>query len=489
MPSALPARFAGFDLDLRLAARQAAWHGLRVAPLSFDAGVAGGRLVLRKLALHAGDVDADAAASVDQDGRLADGRLDLRAPGAGALAALLPERFAALGRQAPELWQAPAAVHVLASGLPDALALKVAAELGDLRLEAQPVLNLQHGTWTSTLALRHPGAPRLLQSLGGSNVSSWLGEGSFGLIAQMSGAPGTITADSFDLTAGSLHGTGALLLDHAGAVPVVNGHVELETLPLPLPAAHAPDPLPLGWLAGWSGTVQLSAGRVLANLMPVLSGARANLSLSGGKLRIDHLTARVAGGTLDAAASVDAAAEPPAFAASFDLIGAAVSEPVFDLPLDLLGGTLDAHATLAAHGHAPAALLATLGGDIRLDATSGTLGGVTLARAAALTEADARAALAGGNTPFDALALSARVDAGVLTLRDASLSLPAGRATLAGTYDLTEQTADLMLRFRAGTPDAPEIGLRLTGPAEQMRRTPDLAALTRWLGARAEAAP
>ena len=476
----LPGRFGGYDLNLRLDAKQAVLHGLTFAPLALDAGAEGGRVTLRKLDLTMDGVQASASATITPDARVTEGRVDIQAPHAAPLAALLPDRLAFLAHRAPGLWRAAAAVQVLGAGTPDNLALRITADLEDLRLEAQPTLDLTRHTWNAGMTLRHPGAPRLLQALGLDAAPGWLGDGSLGLVAHLSGAADRVAADSFDLTAGALHATGALLLDRSGSVPALTGHIDTETLPLPLPAARAPEPLPLRGLAGWRGSVRVQAGRVLGNLRPLLGQTAATLTLSDGVLRLDDLSAALAGGRLSAAASLDTAAEPPAAALHVAVTGAVVTEPAFDLPLDLTGGTLDLQADLTAAGYAPVALLATLAGDVTLDARAGALAGVALGRLGELSDSSVAAALAGGTTPFDMLHLTARAARGVVTIGSATIAAPAATARLSGSIDLPDQTVDLDLLLRPLAAGAPELGERLTGPFATPLRTPELADLTRW---------
>ncbi len=488
--AALPGWFEGLDVDLRLEAKQAVLHGISFAPLTLDASAEGKRVTVRKLDVQLNGMHATASATVAAGGRVTEGRLDVQAPQAEQLVALFPGRLAALSHRVPRLWRAAAAVQVLGTGTPDALALKVTADLGDLRLEAQPTLDLPHDAWATTMTLRHPGAPRLLEAFGMTSAPAWLGDGSLGLIAQLSGAPGKLAAEHFELTAGGLHAIGTLQLDSTGRVPVLNGSIAAETVPVPLPYARALEPLPLAALAGWNATVKLRAGRVLGNLALALEQAAATLVLQDGVARIDNLTAKVGGGTLTAQASLDSQAPSPALAVQMDLADAVVSEPVFDLPLDLSGGKLSGHVALTAGGHSPAALLATLSGDIRLDAQAGTLSGVALAKVAgALEPDDVTAALSGGTTPFDALHLSARVTRGIAVIQSASLTAPAGSGTIGGMVDLPDQSADLRLSFRPSVPNAPLIGLSLSGALEAIRRTPELAALTRWRAEHASATP
>lgn len=486
--AALPAYFAPFDADLRLEAKQALLHGITVAPLSLDAGAEGGRLTLRKLDFQVNGVHADASATVAQGGVVSEGRLDLQAPQAEPLAALLPESLAFLGHRAPGLWRASANIQVLGAGAPDRLALKVTADLADLRLEAQPVLNLVSHGWTGTMTLRHPGAPRLAEALGLPGAATWLGDGSLGLIAQFSGDPTHLVAESFDVTAGAMHATGALTLDHGGAAAKLTGHVAAETLPLPLPYPRALDPLAIPPLAGLEASVKLHAAQVLAGLSPVVDHADADIGVAGGVLAVDITAAKVAGGDLAGRVALDTSVTLPALAVDLTLHGAMIAGPLFDLPLDLAAGKLDAAAVLAASGHAPAALLSTLAGDLRLNVRDGTAIGIDLARAGADLADDAlRAALTEGDTPFQTFDLSAHVERGIVTLRAAQLTAPSGTASLTGAIDLPGASADLRLAIRPAVPDPPELGLRLNGLLSALSRTPELAEATRWRTAHAAA--
>jgi uncharacterized protein involved in outer membrane biogenesis len=488
LPS-LPARFAPFDVDVRLEAKQALLHGITVSPLSVDAGAEGGRLTLRKLDFQVNGVHGNASATVADGGVVSEGRLDLQAPQAEPLAALLPDSLSFLGHRTPRLWRAAANVQVLGEGAPGKLGLKITADLADLRLEAQPVLDLPRHTWSGTMTLRHPGAPRLAEALGVAGAAAWLGDGSLGVIAKLSGDPAKLAVENFEMTAGSLHATGALLLER-GAVARLTGTIDAETLPLPLPYPRALDPLPIPSLAGLELSVKLRAGQVLAGLSPVIDHAETTLGVSRGVLLIDGLTAKLGGGGLTGHAAFDTAAEPPRLAATCAVSGATISGPVFDLPLDLTAGRLDATVGVSAAGHSPAALLSTLTGDVRISVQDGTLSGVSIARIGAdLAEDAVRAALAGGDTPFRSLDLQARIDRGVVTLPTVRMAAASGSASLTGAIDLPGASADLRLAIRPAVPDPPEIGLRLTGPLEQLARTPELADATRWRAAHAAADP
>ena len=81
-----------------------------------------------------------------------------------------------------------------AEGPPEALAAGIKLVLADARLEARPVIDLHSGTWTATMLLRHPGARRLVATLGLPEriglpgLGDWLSDGSLSLVAHLAGS-------------------------------------------------------------------------------------------------------------------------------------------------------------------------------------------------------------------------------------------------------------------------------------------------------------
>jgi uncharacterized protein involved in outer membrane biogenesis len=213
--------------------------------------------------------------------------------------------------------------------------------------------------------------------------------------------------------------------------------------------------------------------------------AKTNLTLTAGVLRLDEVSARMEGGTLTGRMVLDASGPLPTLSLEASLAGATLTGPLLDLPIDITAGGLDATASLTATGHAPAALLASLDGGLRLHMQAGRLHGLDLPRAGPdLLDADVRAALAGGDMAFDELSIDARIAAGVLTPGTARLTAPAGSIEMTGAVDLPAGTSTLHLTIRPAVPDTPTLGLRLTGKLDAMQRTPELADLTRWRAAR-----
>lgn len=478
---AAAAMFGGLGLDLQLAAEAATLLGVEAKAFALDLGAAPGRVELRRLEAQALGATIAAAGTLLEGGRIGEGRVEVKAERATGLAA--PLAWAAGGEWAARiepLLRGAFQLQVQAGGAPEALGLKLSAALADLRLEATPTLDLPVGAWAGTLMLRHPGAPRLAETLGLAGATAWLGDGSLALVAQLAGVPGRVAAEPFTLAAGGLRAGGALRLD-LGGVKRLGGRIAAESLMLPLPYLRSPDPLPFEALLGWEAELQLSAREVSLARERLLEEAAATLSLAGGQLRVANLAASLSGGSLAGTLSVDAAARPPALAAQATLRGAQVTGPVLEAAIDLAGGVVEGSASLTASGFAPAGLLASLGGTVSLSARDGTLAGIDLARMAPrLDEAALRAALAGGATAFDRLSAEAAIDRGGVVLQRAALAGRGGTATATGTIDLPRALLALRLAMLPAVPDAPEIGLRLAGPAEAPERVPELAGAVRW---------
>ncbi len=484
---------ANLDLNLRLAAERVSWRGAAAERASLDATTEAGRLAVRRLAFRLGEVDSVASGNAALGGqappRLSDVSVELSGADGAAVGALLPAGVAEL----LPLDGHAVAVRLTGNGSPEALASRVEAEMGDLRAEAAGTVDAaQRRVSSATLTLRHPGAPRLLAPLlGGEAVAGWLGQGSFSLIATGGGDPRTVNADSFDLVAGEMRlRGGGVSVSFEGSRPRVSGRLAAERLPLPAFAGRGDRPLGLRRLAALDAEVTVEAARVEAPGLPPLEGASAALTLSAGTLRLDGAQARLGGGALRGGLTVEGAAEPPRVALAAALSGAAVSGPLFGgLPLDLAAGKADARADLAASGHSAAALLATSNGTLAFGVRGGILNGYDLGAVHAasalpdLAEAEAalRRALGGGATGFERLEGMARFADGRATLSDASFSTEGGAlASATGSVDFGRGGAlDLRVATRP-VAEAPEIGLRLSGPAADPQRLPELAPLLRW---------
>ena len=492
--AATQAVIASFDTTLRLQANTIMLRGLPIHAVSLDAATAAGYLALRRLDATLQGVHLIASGNLSDGGRITDGQLQAATQDASPLAELLPLRW----RATPALWRGPASLQAEFAGPTGALAVRTNLKVADARVDWRPLIDLGSGKWNGQITLRHPGARRLITTLGVLAMAGlterpgWPGEGSLALTSQLSYAPGHLTADSFDLTAGGLHAGGQLAVDTTGPEPRVTGRIAADTLPLPLPVLQQEVPLPLGLLRGWQASLRLSADQVLAELSPIADHATAKLELADGKLVLDQLRARMADGAATASATLDGAAMPPSLAFRGTLAGAHIDRPPSDLPLDLAAGQADLSLDVTATGYSAATLLATMNGDLHLTVTDGTLAGFDMFRikhelAAASRAAELRDALASGSTGFDRLDVAASIAHGNLTLDSATLSGAAGDASFTGSLGLADGMLDLRIATRPAIPDAPEIAERLNGPLGDPHRTPELARLARWLAEHGQA--
>lgn len=484
-PAAIGRAFGGLDLNLRLAAEQVRQGDAVLERAALDAAVEGGRLTLRRLSgrLAEADIVASGIMQFGQPLRLQDVMVEANGPAARGVLALIPGGWP--DRSA--LAAMPLSLRLTGGGTPEALVLRGEALLGALRAEANGTLDLPGRRGTTVLTLRHPGAPRLFAEAFGDGAGTWLGEGSFSLVANLNAGPQGVAAESFELVAGSLRAGGSLQLSD-GARPRLAGRIAAERLPLSLPALRSAEPLGLERLAALDAELTLEAARIEANGV-VAEGASAALRLAEGRLRLERIRARLAGGALEAALGVEVAPGAlPRLALEMRLAEVALAAPLLGLTYDLAAGRGEMAASVTATGHAPAALFGTLTGSARLALRDGVLTGFDLRAAAAATalpdpleaEAVARRALLTGATAFERLELEAALEAGRLRLTEGRLVGEGGTtAAIAGGADLARGALDLRVGARP-LPEAPEIGLRVTGPADAPRALPETSDWARW---------
>lgn len=472
---------AGFDADVKLQLRKAAWRGAAFGPVSIDAQSEAGRLTLRRLEVTALGIHATASGTIGEGGRVSEGRLEMATQDISPVRAFLPDEFLAT----PAVLRGPASALIQLSGPPDALAARATFELNDMRIEVQPTINVSARRWSGPVTLHHPGAPRLLEQLGVPGTASWLGDGSFSLIAQANRVPARLDLTGIELIAGTLRATGQLsLVGHA-----LSGKIRADALPLPLPYASSPDPLPLGWAQGVDANVHLDAGEVLLGLAPVVQNLAADLSLSNGTISIRNMSAQLSGGTISGDAQL-ATQEKPLLSVHAKAQNVAVTAPIFGGSLDVTSGVLQTEFTINGEGYSPAALIATLSGSGAVRVQEAAVAGFDLGAAqaalanpdAALLTAGLRTALGSGSTRFGTLHIPFEAKRGVLTLQ-ASGDTPSGGASIDGTLDLLAGVFDGRLTLRPGA-GLPDVSARLTGPAIAPVRTPELAGVARWLAER-----
>ena len=354
-----------------------------------------------------------------------------------------------------------------------------------MRAEANGTVDLLAGKGTAAVTLRHPGAPRLVAEAFGTALP-WLGEGSFSLIGHVAAGPQSISAENFELVAGELR-VGGQLGVALGPRPKLTGRLAAERLPLPLPLLRGTEPLGLDALADFDAELTLEAARIEAQ-GAVAEQAGAALKLEAGQLRLERLRARIDGGELEGTATLAVGQGAPRLGVEMKLADATLAGPLFGLPYDISAGRGDVTAQMTAEGHAPVALLGTLAGTWQATLRDGVLTGFDLGAVAQATtlpelpaaEAAARRGLMEGATGFDRLELQGQVEAGQFRIETGLVTTESGAsATLSGSADLARGTLDLQMKTRSEA-EAPELGLRITGPATAPQTLPETAAWARW---------
>ena len=482
-------RIAGLNADLTVTGSNPVWRGMPFDSLSVSLRSQRGSVVVRQAVLTGADMMAGASGRMEQDGTIGDGRLDLRLRHASVLGGVLPPDW----RSLEPLFRGPATLHLAAAGGLRALRVTLAAEMADAEAQADGTADVSGRGWSGAVSLRHPGAPRLLELLGFPGVASWLGDGSLSARANLKVGGAAVSVADLDVVAGALRAGGNFSVAGLPSHPALIATIDAETLPLPLPFAHSPDPLPFSRAFGWQGQIGLHAGHVLLGLSEGVEDASATIRLDENSLRIDDLRARLSQGALMGRIGIDGTS-PPHLTGTATLSGAVIAGPLLDAPIDIPAGRLDATLDFAADGYSPAGLLATLRGTARAAVLSGVLDGLDAAAAfdastrAAANPAEAPArvteALSHGRTPFDRLNLVGSIANGAITATQATLETAGGRVTGTGTLDLLTDALLARLAFQPADAAAPGVGLRLSGSAAAPSRQADLADLARWLAAR-----
>ncbi|MFQ3622881.1 MAG: AsmA-like C-terminal region-containing protein, partial [Acetobacteraceae bacterium] len=412
-------------------------------------------------------------------------------PDVAGLVPLLPWQVVEAARP---LWQGGFAVRASGRTEPAGLALSAVVEALDARIEAAGTAGPDLRRFDGRLALRHPGAPRLLAALGLDDPTGWLGEGSAAVVLDLAAEGRRLTLRGAEIGLGGMRarGAGEVVLDPGGRRVALT--VEAETLRLPPLDPRSAAPLPPGLFAGWTVAAVVRAGELSVGGAPWLTRLDGALEIADGALALSRLTAGLGGGALSAAGRYD----PPAgrLALEATILDAVLAGPLFDLPFDLGAGRVSAELRLAASGRSAFALLGSLSGEARLTAREGILVGFDLLRAVEALQgglpvgpaiAELRAALSEGATAFERAEALIRLERGLATLDQSQLVAAAGTAQVLGEVDLRGRGLDLAIALAPlGAEPLPPLGLRVTGPWAAPRRAVEAAAAARFLAERAQ---
>ena len=460
---ALTHAFTGFDAMLDIQLAHAQLGALAFSNATLQAQGASSGIALHRLAADFGTAHLETSGAFGRDGTVNDGRLDLTAADAAKLK--LPQGWPSVPAG---LWQGPVHLGLVASGPPQAIAGQVRADLGDLRAEAELVLDSTVPQLAATMTVRHPGAPRLAAQLGLTASPDWPGAGSVAVLAHLEGSPAHLTVKDFSVAAGALRLSGQGEADFSGVEPQLTA--KLQTQELVLPPLPVSAPLPSWLLDGWQGKIQFAADQIRIGAHVAVANGAASMAVGGGAALADNIVADIAGGRFTGQIAIDTAAPSPAWA----IRGALAAAEIDQLPplagVKLHGGSLDLGIDLNATGNNGTALLATVSGRARGGLHGASLSGIDLAQLSKLLMAHGprlRAALAAALATGDTGPLDGGFDSdiadGTATIAHAMFTGAAGSVTLAGDWDWPAVTSDVRLVALPAVPDPPALMVHWTG--------------------------
>ncbi len=456
----------GFDGDLALRAKSTVWHGQALGTLDTVLHAANGSVSVNRLALEGAAGRLALSGRLDTDGRLTDAHVSAKAADLTRFSAAAARLGVPGALLRPGLWEGDGALEMTASGPANAWAVQLRADAGDLRLETQATVDADARRGTATITVRHPGAPRLLEALGATAPARWLETGSFALLAHLFITPRHVRVIDMDVTAALLRLSGHGNADFSGDVPTVEAWLDADTLPLPWREA-----VPDSWLTFWQGSLHVSAGHVLTDLVPAAEKLRAEVTVQGGALLAEPWTATVGTGTASGRAAADLSQRPARLAAEVSLAGIGLPAALTGLPVDVGGGALSGTLDLDATGQDAGAWLASANGSFALTLKDAVVLGMDLARVARLSALRQPAprvplvsALTSGTTGGLDGALSGEIAHGRLSLAQASLAAPAGSLGITGTLALDGSGTDLAITVVPAVPVPPPLRVRLSGP-------------------------
>jgi hypothetical protein len=466
--------FTGVETALHLRAGSASWNGQDLHDVAVDAATGAAGLKIDHAAAGFANATLDFAGVLGPDGTLADVHGHIVTKDAAALLAKLPPDW----RWAPGLWQGEADLAFSADGPPDAVSLQLRASADDLVTEAESVRDTVSGAAQTTLTLRHPGAPRLLASLGVPGAEHFLETGSFALLAHLHSLPGHVQVQDFSLDAASMHLGGHGDLDLSGTEPGFDFDVQSASLALPDLATLRSVKLPA---SKFHGQMRLSAQDVAVGGALVAHDLEASLTSEAGLVLADKLTARLAGGVFAGQWALDATLEQPAMALRGELTGLDLAGIFPSMPVSLDTGKADLSLDVASAGQTGSAILAHLSGDMGFTLHDAHMVGFDLNRVDTLLATRGRStrpalmqALTQGSSGGFSGSGTISMASGKLAVSDMNVSSGDGVVSATGTVAMPAGAIDLLVRLTPAVSSPPHYALKLTGTAHDLKVQPDL---------------
>jgi uncharacterized protein involved in outer membrane biogenesis len=435
----------------------------------------------------------------------------------------MAELLRAAGLVPPKLARRLGALEIdggLDGGL-DALTMSLSARSGGNHLQLAGTLADFSGParYNFTFDFSNPSFSTLAELLTGAPYE---GEevGAVRIKGRLAGAGNAATLTDLDLALGETRVRGTADFDLTGAVPVVRARLTAGLLDAGLfiggaqaaadaggdgesggggassgaaPQDHkaqtrtaqkqqkqwSREPFDLSPLAEIEADIEILADAILAGGYR-FDQAELKLRVGGGALEIDSLRGRIFGGLLEAQGQVTDS-QPPQVHLAFQLDGMDIAEALRQAAnITAATGRASVDGRFTTEGNSEYELVRALQGNATLSARDGTVEGIDLRilsdRLGALNDPGdflklADAGLSGGATRLDSLDGTIRVTNGLATTNDLQILADGGRGSVRGTVDLPSWRLDLTALFTlTDHPQAPPVGVHLTGPVDRPAR-------------------
>lgn len=514
-------QFDAMDANVKLRVDSLTIDGRQVRDAVVDAGLLGGTLTLRTAQI--GDVGGLRAALTGTVMDLAR-RPDLALAFSAAAPDMGPLLRLAGQPTPPSTTRAGVfALEGSARGTLSALALDVTAKTGPGSANAQGTLSLDE-TPSIDLMLKasHPEMVQFIQAWGIDYRPAASNLGALRLSARVSGPADKLSINDLDAGLGQVNLLGSATYDTTAARPKLTARLQaseiLTDLFLPREtegsgaarvrgtgdgSAPSPqgnrgghwstDPFDFAVLEAIDAEVGLTA-RALTYGEYRFVEPRLTLVAKDGTARIAPLTGRL----FDGDVSLDlvlASAGTPALTAKVSLDNADLEQALGDSAgIDRLTGRTSLEGDFTARGRSQAEMIASLAGTAKFTARDGLVRGVDLRMLSdRLKDLDqitdfldlVRRTTAGGQTRYTAMRGSFQIERGIARTSDLAAEFDAAAGSGQGSIDLPNWRIDMATVAKlTDHPNAPSVGLDLTGPLDHPERDIRTRDLEAFLGER-----
>ncbi|RKQ68129.1 AsmA family protein [Oceanibaculum indicum] len=384
------------------------------------------------------------------------------------------------------------------SGDTDAMAVngRIEAAGGMFTMEGDVNPFAPSPTFALALDLRHGNAVRFLRIFAPDYRPGGTRDRPLEVTGRLAGNAAAFTLGDLKLRAGTVEATGNAAISLSAARPKITakldaGEIQLEpwlpdpargggdarpTPPIPLPVSGggwSAEPLRLTALRSVDAELTATARTVLYDAYRV-EDVLALVTLQDGVLDISKINGAMFGGSIGMNGRL-VAADMPTVRAEFQVRNAdlrAATTAAGQPPR--VRGLLDFDMQVNGRGQSEAAMVSSLAGNGRFAVREGVAEGFDLQsisdRLEELNDAAAfltlaRAAFAGGETPFERLDGSFTITDGVARTEDTQLVASAGEGKVTGIADLPRQQVDATAAFTLTRhPSAPPFSATITGP-------------------------